>query len=69
MAWWESQLGKASDGDGAEAGGRFVEVTAQGEVVVASRLELEVAGIKLRVPSDFDDRAVIRMLGLLEARR
>lgn len=73
MVWWENQLGKSAAADNSGVGvGRFVEVTEHGEVVAAgpsARLEIEIAGVKLRIPSDFDERAVGRLLALLEARR
>lgn len=68
MEFWERRLGGKIEAEEEHGAPAFVEVTADGEVVSAERLELEVRGIRIRLPATFDERALSRVLALLEAR-
>lgn len=74
--WWRWRLDKEKGRPRAErtkpARVEFVEVSApmpEPSGTDAGRLELETAGVVLRLPSDFDAAALDRVLGVLESRR
>ena len=69
MVWWERQLAGRSSAAGEAVASTFVEVTQSGEVVAPERLEIEVGGVRVRIPAEFDEQALTRVLAVLEARR
>jgi hypothetical protein len=73
MAWWERTLRKGGRASKARSRTRkaptFVEVTGALAVATDLRLELEVSGVKVRVPGEFEADALARVLSVLEARR
>lgn len=69
MELWEKRLAGAASASETGSAAAFVELTADGEVVSAERLELELGGVRLRIPATFDERVLARVLAVLEARR
>lgn len=71
MLWWERTLragGRQSKARSRKSSA-FVEVTGALTAAADLRLELEVGGIKVRVPGSFEADALARVLSVLEARR
>jgi hypothetical protein len=65
LKWWSWKLGAARR-KRAPSPLTFVEMTAP---VRAEALELVVGAIEVRVPPDFDDAALARLLDVIERRR
>jgi hypothetical protein len=71
LSWWAWKLGrddKSAPPDRAVKPPTFVELAAI-ELPSSSRFELEVASVVVRVPFDFQDDALRRLLDTLEARQ
>jgi len=79
LAWWRWKLGARAVGRrrvqrtaGADARLAFVEIAAPAVVGAATpveaRLELEVGGVRLRVPDQFRAETLARVLEVLEGR-
>lgn len=76
LTWWRWRLDKEKSrprvGRRKPPAIQFVEVSPPSPDVSVSgggKLELELAGVVLRLPPDFDAGALTRALGVLEARR
>jgi len=74
LTWWSWRL-RTERGDGQKRAGakrpelEFVEFTAPGVATPqSSAFELEVGGVRVRLPSDFETAALRRLLEVLEAR-
>lgn len=72
MVWWEGMLARGGRPTKPTQSKRrrpsFVELT--GTIANADdRIELEIAGVRVRLTPTFDERALSRVLVVLEARR
>lgn len=82
LAWWKWKLQaegvvlvtesprKRNGRETRKPGPAFVEITpALGPELARARIELEIGGATLRVPDDFDDGTLGRLLALLRGTR
>ena len=66
LKWWSWQLGAAGKKSTSPSPLTFVEMTA---AVQREAIELVVGAIQIRVPADFDETALGKVLDVLERRR
>ena len=73
LAWWKWKLRSEGALRSPKPGGkprlRFVEITPAPAPRTGDRLELQVADVTLRIPDDFEERTLARVLQVLRSPR